>query len=62
MKQKLFHLGIGDYFDSNKEIEFPNKLQELISEGWYIKKMSAYPDSYANGSAGAGLTLLLQKD
>lgn len=26
MKQKLFHLGIGDYFDSNKEIEFPGSL------------------------------------
>jgi hypothetical protein len=62
MKQKLFHLDIGKYFDSNKEIVFPNNLQELINDGWYIKEMSAYNDSYSNGAAASGLTLLLQKD
>ena len=62
MKQKLFHLGIGNYFDSNKEIVFPNNLQELINDGWYIKEMSAYNDSSNSGAAASGLTLLLQKD
>ena len=62
MKQKLFNLGIGNYFDSNKEIVFPNNLQELINDGWYIKEMSAYNDSSNSGAAASGLTLLLQKD
>ena len=62
MKQKLFHLGIGNYFDSNEEIVFPNNLQELINDGWYIKEMSAYNDSSNSGAAASGLTLLLQKD
>ena len=62
MKQKLFHLKLGKYFDSNEEIEFPRDLQELISDGWYIKEMCAYHDAYTDGSAASGLTLLLQKD
>ena len=60
MKQKLFHLGIGNYFDSNKEIVFPNNLQELINDGWYIKEMSAYHKAISRDIPG--LTLLLQKD
>ena len=62
MKQKLFHLGIGNYFDSNKEIVFPNNLQERSNEGGYIKEMAAYNGSSNSGAAESGLTLLLQKD
>ena len=60
MKQKLFHLNIDDYYTRNKEIVFPDKLQELINDGWYIKEMSAYNDPVGQGASG--LTLLLQKD
>ena len=56
MEQKLFNLYIPSTL--NKEIVFPDKLQELINDGWYIKEMSAY---HRHENA-AGLTLLLQKD
>ena len=57
MEQKLFYLSMR-YTLSNKEIVFPDKLQELINDGWYIKEMS----SYNRDETAAGLTLLLQKD
>ena len=60
MKQKLFHLNIDDYYTRNKEIVFPDNLQELINDGWYIKEMSAYHKAISRDIPG--LTLLLQKD
>ena len=57
MEQKLFNLNIHSTL-SNKEIVFPDKLQELINDGWYIKEMSVYH----RHETAAGLTLLLQKD
>ena len=46
MEQKLF---ITSVYGKNQEVETPDDLQRLFSEGWQIKQISAF--GYAGGNA-----------
>ena len=62
MKQKVYLLNLraADY---DYELEFPDELNSLLEEGWYIKQISTIGLPYSRDLDGMKqCVLLLQKD
>ena len=58
MEQKLYYLELPQ--DSGREIQFPQNLQALLADGWYIHQVSAY--GYKVNYGCESCVLLLQRD
>ena len=62
MKQKVFMLNL-EVTDLDYEVEFPDALDSLLEDGWFIKQISSIGLSYSRDVNGMQqLALLLQKD
>ena len=62
MKQKVYMLNL-ETTDCDYEVEFPEELNSLLEDGWYIKQISTIGLSYSRDVTGMQqCALLLQKD